>query len=46
MTLNLIGFTVTIEKRAIPIEKALHHENIKQEMQKRKNDLEVFRRFM
>lgn len=45
MTLNIFALTITITKRAISLEKALHNENVKNIFEENRRKVENYIRF-
>jgi len=42
MTLSIFAFTITITKREISLEKALHNENVKKIFEENRNKVESY----
>jgi len=42
MTLNIFAFTITISKREISLEKALHNENVKKIFEENQRKIESY----
>lgn len=45
MTLNIFALTITITKREISLEKALHNENVKNIFEENRRKVENYTRF-